>query len=56
MKIVAFFIFKKEIFTQHNRRIGFTPYIQQVSGLETLDIDKQKDYEWVCKLSEGRAL
>ena len=35
----AFFIFKKEVFTQQHRRIGSTPYLQEVSGLEALDID-----------------
>lgn len=52
----AFFMFKKEIFTEHNRRIGFNPYIQEVSGIEAVDIDEKKDYELACKLieAEGR--
>ena len=48
----AFFIFKKEIFTIHNRRIGFNPYIQEVSGIEAVDIDEKQDYEFACKLAE----
>lgn len=48
----AFFIFKKEIFTVHNRRIGFKPYIQEVSGIEAVDIDEKKDYDFACKLAE----
>lgn len=48
----AFFMFKKEIFTVHNRRIGFKPYIQEVSGIEAVDIDEQKDYDLACKLAE----
>jgi CMP-N-acetylneuraminic acid synthetase len=48
----AFFIFKKEIFTVHNRRIGFNPYIQEVSGIEALDIDEKKDYDMACRLVE----
>lgn len=48
----AFFIFKKEIFTIHNRRIGFNPYIQEVSGIEAIDIDEKKDYDLACKLAE----
>lgn len=47
----AFYIFKKEIFTVHNRRIGFNPYIQEVSGPEAIDIDEKKDYELACALS-----
>ena len=48
----AFFMFRKEIFTVHNRRIGFNPYIQEVSGIEAVDIDEPKDYELACKLAE----
>lgn len=48
----GFFMFKKEIFTEHNRRIGFTPYIQEVYGLEAIDIDEKKDYEMAIKLFE----
>ncbi|MCX4343435.1 MAG: acylneuraminate cytidylyltransferase family protein [Kineothrix sp.] len=52
----AFFIFKKEIFTVHNRRIGFKPYIQEVSGMEAVDIDEKKDYDFACKLAEAGEL
>lgn len=48
----AFFIFEKEIFTKHRRRIGFRPYIQEVSDLEAVDIDEPKDYEMAVKLAE----
>lgn len=48
----AFYMFRKEIFTIHNRRIGFCPYIQEVTGIEALDIDEKKDYELACKLAE----
>lgn len=48
----AFYMFKKEIFTIHNRRIGFKPYIQEISGIEAIDIDEKKDYEFACKLAE----
>ena len=41
----AFYIFKKQLLTEHNRRIGFNPYIQEVSGIEAIDIDEKKDYE-----------
>lgn len=48
----AFFMFKKEVFTVHNRRIGFNPYIQEVSGIEALDIDEKKDYELACQMAQ----
>lgn len=52
----AFFMFKKEIFTVHNRRIGFNPYIQEVTGLEAVDIDEKKDYEFACQMAEMEKL
>lgn len=52
----AFFMFKKEIFTVHNRRIGFKPFIQEVSGIEAVDIDEPKDYELACKLAEAEGI
>ncbi len=47
----GFYIFKKDIFTQYGRRIGFTPYIQAVSGKEAIDIDTREDYEYACILN-----
>ncbi len=46
----AFYIFKKEVFVEYNRRIGFRPYMQEVSGAEAIDIDEKQDYEQACKL------
>lgn len=46
----AFFIFEKKIFTKHHRRIGFSPYIQEVSDIEAVDIDERKDYEFALRL------
>ena len=48
----AFFMFKKEIFIDYNRRIGFNPYIQEVSGIEAIDIDEKKDYDLACQLAK----
>lgn len=42
----AFFMFRREVFVKYGRRIGFCPYIQEVSGIEALDIDEKEDYEW----------
>ncbi len=52
----AFFMFKKEIFTVHNRRIGFNPYIQEVSGIEAVDIDEKKDYDRACMLAKAEGI
>lgn len=52
----AFYMFKKEIFTQHHRRIGFHPYIQEVSGMEAVDIDDKKDYDMACLFAKAEGL
>lgn len=49
----GFYMFKKEIFTENRRRIGFNPYIQEVSELEAVDIDTKEDYVFALKLVEG---
>lgn len=48
----AFYMFRKEIFQKHNRRIGFCPYIQEVSGIEATDIDTKEDYDFAVALSK----
>lgn len=48
----AFYIFKKEIFTEFHRRIGFSPYIAEVSKEEAMDIDEMEDYTFACKIAE----
>lgn len=52
----AFFMFKREIFTEYNRRIGFNPFIQEVTGIEAIDIDEKKDYELALKFVEMEEL
>ena len=48
----AFYIFEKEVFTKHSRRIGFHPYIQETDQLESIDIDNKDDYELACIIAE----
>jgi CMP-N-acetylneuraminic acid synthetase len=50
----AFFMFEKEIFTEHRRRIGFNPYIQEVDSVEAVDIDTKEDYEFALRLIETK--
>ncbi len=52
----AFFMFRKEVFTVYNRRIGFNPYIQEVSGIEAVDIDEKKDYDLACMLAKAEGI
>ena len=47
----AFFIFQKNIWVEHNRRIGFKPYIQVVDKIEGIDIDNPEDFEFAERIS-----
>ena len=51
----GFFIFKKEVFTKYHRRIGFVPFIQEVSGAEAIDIDEKEDYDLALKCVESNS-
>lgn len=50
----AFFIFSKELFVTHRRRIGFHPYIAQVDDMEAVDIDTAEDYEFAKLIAERK--
>lgn len=39
------YVFKKDVFSLHRRRIGFKPYIAEVSFRESIDIDTPEDFE-----------
>jgi CMP-N-acetylneuraminic acid synthetase len=40
----GFYIYKKEIIQDYNRRIGFKPYLQEVTKIEATDIDEMDDF------------
>lgn len=46
----AFFMFKKEIWTEHGQRIGFNPYFALVDKIEGVDIDWPEDFEFAEKI------
>jgi CMP-N-acetylneuraminic acid synthetase len=41
----GFYIYEKKIITDHHRRIGFKPYLQEVSKIEATDIDEEEDFK-----------
>lgn len=41
------YVFTKETFLKHNRRLGSHPYIRQVDKIEAMDIDYLEDFE-IC--------
>lgn len=45
METSGFFMFKREVFIEHHRRIGFNPHIQSVNQYEAIDIDTREDFE-----------
>lgn len=49
----GFFVFKKELWTTYQRRIGFKPYIQIVDDIEAVDIDTKEDYEFAERIIKG---
>ncbi len=38
------YVFTKESFLKHNRRLGSTPYVKEVSRIEAIDIDYPEDF------------
>jgi len=40
----GFYIYKKEVIRELNRRIGNNPYIVEVGEIESIDIDEQEDF------------
>lgn len=41
------YVFTKESFIKHNRRLGSHPYIKEVSKIEAMDIDYPEDFD-IC--------
>lgn len=48
----GYFAFTKELWSRHQRRIGFSPYIQIVNDEEAVDIDTKADYDFAQKLAD----
>lgn len=46
METGGFFIFRKEVFTKHHRRIGFHPYMHVIDHFEGVDIDTKEDFDY----------
>lgn len=43
------YLFSKDLFVKHHRRIGFKPYIQKLDFRESIDIDTAEDFELASK-------
>ncbi len=45
-EVGAFYMFKKEVFTEQRRRIGQNPFIQVLDDIEGVDIDEPDEFEF----------
>ena len=46
METGGFFIFRKDVFTKHHRRIGMRPYMHVMDNFEGVDIDTKEDFDY----------
>ncbi|MBQ8270478.1 MAG: acylneuraminate cytidylyltransferase family protein [Bacteroidaceae bacterium] len=46
----AFYIFRRDIWVEHHRRVGFNPYMALVGPVEGVDIDYPEDFEFAEKI------
>lgn len=46
----AFYIFRREVWTQMHQRVGNTPYMAIVDAIEGIDIDYPEDFEFATKI------
>lgn len=46
----AFYIFRREMWLEHHRRVGFNPYMALVGPVEGVDIDYPEDFAFAAKI------
>ena len=46
----AFYIFRRELWTEHHQRVGANPYMALVGPIEGIDIDYPEDFEFAEKI------
>lgn len=49
----GFYIYRSEIITELNRRIGDNPYMVEVNAIESCDIDTQEDFDVANAIFKG---
>lgn len=42
----GFFVFTRDLWLEHKRRIGFNPFIVEVDNIEAVDIDTKEDFDF----------
>ena len=48
----GFYLFKRDIFINFKRRIGFNPFLLEVDFIESIDIDTKEEYELAIDISK----
>ena len=51
-EVGAFYMFRKEVFTEMRRRIGKSPYIQVLDDIEGVDIDEPAEFEFARMIAK----
>ena len=49
----GFYIYRSEVITELNRRIGDNPYMVEVNAIESCDIDTQEDFDVANAIFKG---
>ncbi len=50
----GFYIFRREVFQNLGQRIGNNPFIQEVRGMEAIDIDTKDDFDLACAMFNAK--
>ncbi|MDR1581355.1 MAG: hypothetical protein LBS35_13445 [Synergistaceae bacterium] len=50
------FVFKKELWTQYGRRVGFMPYMLEVENAEAIDIDTPGDFAFAELIANAMSM
>lgn len=45
VETTGFYMFKREVFLESNKRVGTKPFLVEISKLESIDIDEKEDFE-----------
>ncbi len=49
----GFYIFEKQHYLESGRRIGYSPYFQELDDIEAIDIDTKEDYEFALHIIQN---
>ena len=56
METSGFFVFTRQLWQNHKRRIGFKPFVVEVDEIEAVDIDTQEDFDFANIIVKSQLL